>query len=278
MRTEIPEIPAQPRPRLHDPSAEEALERDGFAVAPFLQPSEVARLQAFFDAQSTDVHAQAFGSSLQSRDVAYRRAVDAELKSVLAPHVERVFNGYRLCFANFTLKQPRSALGEMPFHQDPAFVDEERFQSLGIWVPLVDVDASNGCLCAVPGSHRLNRGPRGPFTSFPYGDLVPLIRERHLRPVPMKAGEVFIFCQKLFHTSPPNRGDTLRVVATALVAPHGVPLRFYHQSADRRRLEIFAVDDLFYTRHILGEEPAGVASLGTIDYYHEPLTAERLGG
>jgi len=266
----------QPRPRLLDARLEQDLERDGYVVAPLLDAAAVSRLRAFFDGLDSDVHHQAFGSSLQSRDIEYRQAVDRELKAVFALHTGRLFNRYRVCFANFTLKQPRNLLGEMPFHQDPAFVDETRYQSLGLWCPLVDVDVENGCLCAVPGSHNLNRGPRGPFTSFPYEDFVPLIRERYLRPVPMKAGEAFVFCQKVFHTSGPNRGGATRPVATALLAPEGVPLRFYHQRGDT--MEVYAVDDLFYTRHILGSEPQGATLIGTIDYTYEPLSAERLAG
>ena len=266
----------QPRPRLNDVRLDEQLERDGYVVAPMLDPEDVVRLRSFFDGLDSDVHHQAFGSSLQSHDLPYRQAVDRELKAVFEKHTGRLWNGYRVCFANFTLKQPRNALGEMPFHQDPTFVDEGRYQSLGLWCPLVDVDVSNGCLCAVPGSHRLNRGPRGPFTSFPYEELVPLIRERYLRPVPMKAGEAFIFCQKVFHTSPPNGSDAMRPVATALLAPHGVPLRFYHQRGEV--MEVYDVDDLFYTRHILGTEPEDARLIGTTPYTYEPLTAERLAG
>jgi len=166
----------------------------------------------------------------------------------------------------------------MPFHQDPTFVDETQFQSLGIWCPLVDVDESSGCLFIVPGSHRLNRGPRGPLTNFPYADLIPLLRERYARPVPMKAGQAIIFCQKVFHTSPPNGGDDVRVVATALTVPEAARLRYYHQDYARNVMEIFEVEDLFYTRHIIGGPAREGRVIEVIDYGYEPLTEERLAG
>lgn len=267
---------AQPCPRLRDARLEADLERDGYAVAEFLTPDEVARAQAVFDSFDTDVHRQAFGSSLQSTDLAYRAAVDRRLKAIFEPHVERTLNDYRVCFANLTVKQARNELGEMPYHQDPTFVDETRFQSLGLWCPLVDVDEHNGCLLVVPGSQRLNPGPRGPFTSFPYQDLVPLLRAEYQRPVRMRAGQALIFCQKLFHTSPPNRRPDVRVCATALLAPRGARLRFYHQNPRApERIEIFDVDDLFYTRHILGATPQE-PRLDVIDYHFAALDAERL--
>jgi hypothetical protein len=265
--------------RFRDARLDESFERDGYVVVDFLDAPVIRHLLDLFHSQDVEVHRQAFGSSLQSNDLAYRALVDAEVRAAFAEPLKRWVEGYRVCFGNYTLKQPKNEIGEMPFHQDPTFVDEERFQTIGIWCPLVDVTLENGCLCVVPGSHKLNRGPRGPFTNFPYEDLVPLIREKYLRPVPMKAGQAFLFCQKIFHTSPPNRADELRVVATALTAPRESRLLFYHQRpANRARIEIYEVDDAFYTRHILGTEPAGVSSIREIDYYYEPLTEARLRG
>jgi hypothetical protein len=259
-----------------DPALEAALQRDGYVVVDFLEGDAVAQLLEIFYSRDVAVHHDPFGASRLSDDIGYRQFVDSEVRAAFATPFERLIREYRLCFGNFTLKQPRNPFNELPFHQDPAFVDEERFQAISIWCPLIDVGPDNGCICAVPGSHHLNRGPRGDFTPFPYTDLEPLLREKYLRPVPMKAGQAFLFSQKIFHTSTANRGDVLRVVATGLAAPHESRLRHQHLRADNR-IEVYEVDDEFFTRHIFGREPAGVLSIGVIDYYYEPLTPERLG-
>ena len=274
----------QTTPGLVDPGLVEAFERDGYVVADFLDGDDVERLLEVFRSFDNPAHAMAFGASILSPDLDYRRDVDAAIKAVFAPKLGRLFRGYRHCFSNFVFKEPQPPgtpphLGIVPLHQDLTVVDESRYQSLGIWCPLVDVDPVNGCLYVVPGSHRLNTGPRGPATRFPYDDLVPLFEAGHLRAVPMRAGQAFVFTQKVFHTSQPNRGERTRVVAGGLFAPEDAQLYCYYQEpAAPQRMTVFEVDDLFYTRYIYGSRPEGVRAVGEIDYYYDVIAPERLAG
>ena len=232
----------------------------------------------YFVPRNSPIHRMPFGVSLFSRDVAFRATLDREIKTVVASKLESVLNSYRCCFANFVSKvpQPDGPAGEVALHQDITFVDESRYQSLGLWCPLTDVDTTNGCLHVIPGSHRLNPGPRGSTVGFPYADLLPALT-RKLQPVPMAAGSGLIFCQKLFHASQPNRGTAARVVVGALCAPREAQLYcYYADPASPGRMEVYEVDDLFYTRYILQTRPKGVRRSGEIDYWYKPLTPERL--
>jgi hypothetical protein len=197
---------------------------------------------------------------------------------VLEPRIDAIANGYRYCFANFLVKTPRPAsagpgVGEVPLHQDICMIDESQFEALAVWCPLVDMDATNGCLAVVPGSHRFNDGPRGPRTPFPYRNLDPYFRPRD---VPMKAGSAIVYSPKLFHGSRPNRGRVARVAAGALLAPRDAPLRCYFPDQALQRMEVFEVDDLFYTRYAYQSRPEGVPRIGVVDYWYAPLTREQL--
>lgn len=274
----------QPRPRLNDPAMEADLERDGYAVTEaFVDASEIAALAEVFATHDVPIHRAAFSASILSDDVAYRTAVDRELKAILKPKVNALFNGYRHCLANFVAKTPvapgaAANAGEVMIHQDIAFVDESRYQSLGIWIPLMDVDTSNGCVWALPGSHRFNPGPRGPGTPYPYREMDPLLYPR-LRPIPMKAGSLMVFCQKLFHASRPNHTATTRVAVGGLLVPQAAQLYcYYAESHAARRIEVFAVDDLFYTRYQYRSRPEGVQRVGTIDYWYQAMDRKQLPG
>jgi hypothetical protein len=269
-------------PRLQDPALDAALERDGYAVLDgFLTAPEITHISEVFRKHDSPTHHAPFAASVLSDDVEYRTAVDRELKAVIQPKVDRVFNGYRHCFSNFVVKAPQlagasPAAGEVMLHQDISFVDESRFQSLGIWAPLVDADVTNGCLFTVPGSQHFNIGPRGVGTPHPYRDLDPYFRPL-LRPEPMKAGSVMIFCQKLFHASPPNRGSAARVVVGGLFVPREAQLYcYYPDPADQSKLERYEVDDLFYTRYLYGTRPTGVRREAVIDYWFDPITPTQL--
>jgi ectoine hydroxylase-related dioxygenase (phytanoyl-CoA dioxygenase family) len=105
---------------------------------------------------------------------------------VFEPRLATLVDGYRICFANFLNKAPQNAdVGAVPLHQDPTFVDETLYRTVGLWVPLVDTVPENGGLVVVPGSHRFNRGPRAVGAPFPYRALESSLR-RLLRPVPLQ--------------------------------------------------------------------------------------------
>jgi ectoine hydroxylase-related dioxygenase (phytanoyl-CoA dioxygenase family) len=268
-------------PRLNDPRLEENLERDGYAVVDdFLGATEIARLLESFKTHDSPLHRQGFGATMVSNDLAYRAAVDRDIKDAFGSRADGVFNGYRHCFSNFLVKAPQPAnagpqAGEVALHQDITLVDESRYQALNLWCPLVDTDVTNGCLLVAPGTERLNAGPRGPGTPFPYRELAKSFK---LRAVPMKAGSAMIFGQKLIHASPPNRSTATRVVVAGLFAPREAQLLCCYPDAELKRMEVFAVDDLFYTRYIYRTRPEGVPRIGVIDYWHAPLTARQLAG
>lgn len=278
-----PDQGMQPLPRLQDPGLEADFDRDGYAVVPaLLDEYDTAHLLEVFRANDDPIHRLPFAATLHSGDLGYRAVIDREVRAVVWPKLEPLLNGYRYCFATFVSKEPGTPApgdaGEVSLHQDIAFVDESRYESLGLWCPLTDVDEVNGCLLVAPGSQRLNQGPRGPGTPFPYRELLPLFR-RKLRPLPMAAGGAVLFSQKLFHASRPNRGAAPRVVAGGLLAPRGAQLYcYYPDPSSDGRMEVFEIDDLFYTRYTYRSRPEGVPRVGAIEYWHAPLSAQDLAG
>ena len=265
------------RGTFRDPELAARLDRDGYAVIDWLDADEVASLRARLEPVESGRVGATFSASVLSHDLAYREQVDREIRAVMAPKVDRWFEGLRFCFANTVVKPANAPMSLMPLHQDWTFVDEERFRTVGIWCPLIDVDVHNGCVHVVPGSHLLNRKPRGSLGRFPYPELLATIRERCLKPVPLKAGQAKVFDQRLFHASPPNLSGTLRVAAAGLLASRDARLRFYHQElAAPETLEVFEVDDAFFLRHRIGERPQGVPRIAEVPYEHEPLNESRL--
>ena len=268
-----------PRPVLRDAQLAAALDRDGYVVARgFLSAPEQEALMDVFRRCDSPLHRSPFGVSARSEDLEYRAAVDRGIRAVLEPRVDEVLEDYRCCFGNFLTKEPSPAgAGELPIHQDPTVVDESRYEAIAFWCPLVDTDEVNGCVHVVPGSHRFNSGPRAPGVPYPYRALDPLFRKAGLRPVPVRAGDLMIFSQKLFHASPPNRGRASRIVAGALLVPREAQLYcLFPDADDPARLEIFAVDDAFYTRYHYGVRPEGVPRVGFLDYRFDPITPGQL--
>ena len=251
--------PEQPRPRLVDETLETDLEAKGYAIVPgLLDRGEIESLTVLLAANDAEVHGRPFGTSLHSDDVDYRRAVDIGIRSVLDPKVEAVLNGYRLCFANFLMKSPVDPAvddGEVRLHQDIAMVNEARFETLAIWVPLANVDEQNGCLRVVPGSHLYSDRLRWAGTTFVPEEDEEFLRER-AEAVPLKAGDAMIFGPKLVHWSAPNRSRVRRAVVGGPMAPTAASMIYLHQDpASPDMLDVYSVQDDFYARHTYLDRP-----------------------
>lgn len=251
--------PDQPRPRLADRALEAQLEEQGYAVAPgFLDPTGIEELAGLSAVHDAAVHHRPFGASLHSEDVPYRQAVDAGIRALLGRRIEEIAPGYRLCFGNFLAKAPvgpSGEAGEVKLHQDVAFVNEAKFQTMSFWIPLTDTDEENGCLRLVPGSHLYSQSLRWAGAPFAFAGDERSLLER-AKAVPVRAGDAVIFSAKLVHWSAPNRGSGRRLVAGGLAAPKAAPLIYLHQDPDAPDiLEVYRVRDDFYATHTYRTRP-----------------------
>lgn len=106
-----------------------------------------------------------------------------------------------------------------PWHQEYPY-NLTSDNAVTLWLPLVDVDAVNGCLLVAPGTHRLGALPvvvhdalntnRNANETIEIANL-----EHHLRAVtplslPARAGDALVFHTYLLHRSQPNRSRATR--------------------------------------------------------------------
>lgn len=110
-------------------------------------------------------------------------------------------------------KQPRSSTVQFGLHQDAAYITTTPESLVLAFVALDDMDADNGGLCVVPGTHRdqlhveLGMSPAG---FFPIAGKSPA--EADYRPVllPMRRGTIAFIHGRTLHGSGPNRAPTPR--------------------------------------------------------------------
>ncbi|MFM7063745.1 MAG: phytanoyl-CoA dioxygenase family protein, partial [Actinomycetes bacterium] len=162
--------------------------------------------------------------------------------------VPGLFVDHRPVFCTFVVKHP-GVESQMGLHEDQSWVDETRFRSGTMWVPLTDVGPStrNGALGVVPGSHRLALSPCGagsPYLTAPYerglADLV-VVPE-------MAAGSGLFYDSRTLHGSSANESDEPRVALACGIVPSAADLR-YVRATGRRGRTVFAVDEQFYLDH-----------------------------
>ena len=258
------------------------LDEEGYAVIDFLDEDEVQSLLNLYKEASPpkDLEKSSLAATVSSSDLSYRQLLIPKVREVFHRKTAILFPDYKIILGSFLSKKPDALHSEKSFHQDSSSTDEPCVRSFGVWVPLVDVDKQNGCLQVSPKSHLLNSKLRHSlvFGIFPYSqEILSLMQQHYLINVPMKAGQALIYDKRLFHGSPPNLTSAERLVAISILAPKNSPTYFYYvESKASKEVEIFEIDDTFYDRHISGQRPEGVKSLGTVDYEVEPVTPEIL--
>lgn len=111
----------------------------------------------------------------------------------------------------YIFKQPGIG-GEVVPHQDNAFLYTDPPTCTGLWLALEDATTTNGCLWAIPGSHkngllrRFIRDDEGvhfdrPFPSYDLKDFVP---------IEVKAGSLVVIHGDLVHQSFENKSPSSR--------------------------------------------------------------------
>ncbi len=115
------------------------------------------------------------------------------------------------------------------WHQDLAGLLDEALASdiLTVWVALTDATIRNGCLLAIPGSHRLHGDALtrhvidepGAANYIPDAELAP----RESVPLPVASGGLVLFHKLTHHASLPNRSEAIRMSLDLRYQPAGQP-------------------------------------------------------
>ncbi|HKK76949.1 MAG TPA: phytanoyl-CoA dioxygenase family protein [Saprospiraceae bacterium] len=235
-----------------DKTLQDQFERDGFLIAPFLSTDEVAQLQDHYQLNFSERPSH-FYSSTFIEDAERKRSIHQPIQQLLQPKVNQLFTAHQALGSSYLVKPPGGA-GKMQVHQDWTVVDEKRFCSLTVWVPLVDTTPDNGAIRVLPGSHRFFQQPRGPSIPVPYESLYEKIWPQ-MKVLKMKAGQAFIFDQALIHASNENHTDQDRIAVTYGLIPEEAQLRFYHLN-EAKKVEEYEVATTFFQNYTtIGQRP-----------------------
>ena len=140
------------------------------------------------------------------------QAIQSDILDICKDSVSRHLEDYKIIGASFIVKGFGSE-SDSRLHQDWSIVDEKTYNSLIVWIPLIDVDKNNGCLQVLPGSHKWfytirSSSVNSIFLKFNY-KINPF-----LKAVSMKASEGALFNMKVFHGSKFNNSEQDRPAVT----------------------------------------------------------------
>jgi phytanoyl-CoA hydroxylase len=124
----------------------------------------------------------------------------------------------------YIFKQPKIG-GEVSPHQDSSFLHTSPLSCIGLWAPMQPANQVNGCLWAIPGSHRKGIhgdrrmvrcvDPRDPWhvTTMLTAPIVQY-NEADFVPIEMEVGSVLVIHGELVHASKHNYSSLPRNAVT----------------------------------------------------------------
>lgn len=237
---------------LKDKSLQDELQKNGFVVIPFLDSKETEALNSFYD----DIHQGAeppnfldnIHMTTWCKEADYKAKVSENLKTIFEAASNRFFQNYRRLNNVFIVKRSGRQT-TFKVHQDWSIVDENKYESVNVWVPLHDVDVNSGALWVLKGSHQINRKVRGAGYLFPdYGPFFTELEKKAIS-VKLNAGQAIVFYHSVIHGSPPNIATGLRKAACFSVIPKEAPLCIYFQPSAGDQLKQYEPDDEFVYKY-----------------------------
>jgi hypothetical protein len=216
------------RPAFADEQLEATFCADGYVVVDVLGADDVASLLGVndrVDPLAPEASRSAFAVRGPGSDAvgdALAQAHDRTLAALLP--------GMQYLMGGLLSKHPGRDTAVAP-HRDLPMVEAGVDRMVRVFLALMDMDDTDGCLWVSPGSHRLPATRQG-FATRP-SVPAPAVCWPHLQPVPLRAGQAILFDARLLHGSKANLGDRARVAATIALVPTDARLVYHAPSVDR---------------------------------------------
>lgn len=231
----------------------EAFRRDGHIVLPdVFTADEVAAFRAdirdatFASNRETraledrDTFGKAF---LQTQNLRLKHAGVAALAT--SPKLGRIaaalmgVTGVRIYHDQSLFKEPGGGSNPTPWHQDQYYWPLAEPTTLGLWMPLTDVEPEMGGMMHASGTHKLGflgQNRISDASQKVYGDMIAREGIPVVASAPMRAGDVSFHFGWTLHAANANTSDTMREAMVVTYYADGMrvaePANAY-QEADR---------------------------------------------
>lgn len=263
-----------------DPALHETFQKDGFVVVDLLNEEELGVMREIYFKYHPEAEPGFFTTTF-NQDPAHRRAVSADILSVVRRRTEEFFQDHKIYFCSFITKAP-GPKSELILHQDMSLVDESRFNGINIWCPLVDLNAENGAIQVLPRSHRIYPTYRGSALPDIYDGVEAEVKAR-MESLFLRAGQAVIFDQSIMHYSPPNLSEQVRPVINTFVTHRDarIIVSWTHPEEMPGEVERFLQEEDFMMNfqnfgHDIFQRPGIGESLGKTPYEFPKVTKEML--
>lgn len=239
---------------------QQEFDEKGFVVLPYFDAAQIQELQQLYREYYHNRAQEGFHTLVNLPEVSIRKEIYHKIRAYYQPRLEEYLIDFEAFIASFAVKEP-GEVSRIPLHLDWSVLDESRFTSLNNWVPLIDTNAENGCLCMLEGSHRYEFTWRGSSInniatrSTGGGIMQEMVQRYPVRPLCMQAGTGVMYSHRMAHFSVPNLSSSPRIATSLVAIPQAAEPLHYHFNEDQSITQYRSSTD-FYLNYQHGKTPS----------------------
>ena len=215
-----------------------SLTNDGFVIIDLLDDKEIALLNTLAEKYLASSQ-QDFIASSHILSLEDSKKINDTLHQIIAPKAKILFPELSLLGGTLATKTKGNSI--LKAHNDWSIVDETKYNSYNLWIPLVDTSKTNGTLGMVAGSHLWKHNARGLNIANEFESQTNNFLKIGYEP-DLKAGQAILYNHKLIHYSRPN--TTINPSNVAIIGmKHKDAELLVSFSLDNKTIETYAVSD-----------------------------------
>ncbi len=242
-------------PLIIDSDYERPLTELGFCMIPLLSNGQILEIGSVYDqfAIENNISGLTASHSITTPEDSLR--ISNSIRDIIMPSLTTTFRNFEFFISGFMVKEGNTEK-ELPLHQDWNIIDESRYTSYQIWIPLELSYPSNGGMYVLPGSHHFYQNIRSGTYGMPMVEtdeaLRPLIADMII-----PSGDVLVYHNSLFHASYPNKSKNNRVSAIVGIYQKDATLEYYEKNTEQNRTDIYAINPSIFLTSLSSLEKGG---------------------
>lgn len=184
------------------------LNENGFAIVDFLSEDVLYQLKELAN-KYLPKDGKDFISTSHFLDLETSKKLNQSIKNILTNDLQKLFPHLKQLGGTLASKYKNKSI--LKAHQDWTIVDEAKYNSYNLWMPLVNTNSKNGTLGLIPKSHKWFNNLRGFGIENSLEQYSKKIIKFGYEPS-LKAGQAILYNHKLIHYSMPNTTNVKRDV------------------------------------------------------------------
>lgn len=266
------------KPIFQDTTLQINFETSGFVIVNLLNETDLISL--------SEIYNQYLGKNVFDHFTTSNVSLPSELKFEIANSIDKIVSPKLADLMSDTtfwpgafLIKPPGEESEFKAHQDWTFVDEEKFVSGNVWIPLTDVHIHNGCLSVIESSHYPNIRSIRSQTIPDFFHTNREVIKPFLKPIHLKAGQALIFNHSLIHHSYSNTSGINRIAVSKGFNSAEATLMHYLKTSDQTaelyempKDFVFSYDNLEDLKH----KPINGKIIKTLSYYDKSYSDDEI--